>query len=104
MYEDAFGEQPGTYGVALYEQVMVYADALAAVGDPAERLAIGQAIGAIDKQTAMGRLRFDPATHLAVQGEDGIPIQFYQIQDGERVLFYPPQYATGTFVRPDWMN
>jgi branched-chain amino acid transport system substrate-binding protein len=103
-YTAAFGNAPGAYGPALYEQVYLYAEALAQVGDPAKRLEIGAAIGAVDKQIASGRLRFDPATHLAVQGNDGIPIQFFQIWDGERVLFYPPAYATGAFRMPPWMQ
>lgn len=103
-YEARFGTTPGTYGVALYEMVMIYAAALEEVGDPFDRLAIGAAIGASDTQTAAGRVRFDPATHLAVQGDDGIPIQFYQIRDGERILFYPPLYATGAFEQPHWMQ
>lgn len=103
-YEAAFGNAPGTYGAALYEQVLIYANALKEVGDPADRLAIGAAIGASTTQTAMGAVQFDPATHLAVQSNDGIPLQFYQIQDGERALFYPPVYATGEFVEPAWMK
>ncbi|MEM7445297.1 MAG: ABC transporter substrate-binding protein [Pseudomonadota bacterium] len=103
-YEDAYGNEPGTYGPALYEQVMIYAAALEQVGDPEDRVAIGEAIGATNVQTAMGRVQFDPATHLAVQSNDGIPIQFYQIRDGERVLFYPDIYATGDFVEPSWMQ
>lgn len=103
-YETAFGNAPGTYGAALYEQVLIYANALKEVGDPADRLAIGAAIGASTTQTAMGAVQFDPATHLAVQSNDGIPLQFYQIQDGERALFYPPVYATGEFVEPAWMK
>ncbi|MFK7751081.1 MAG: ABC transporter substrate-binding protein [Sedimentitalea sp.] len=103
-YETAFGNAPGTYGAALYEQVLIYANALAEVGDPSDRLAIGQAIGASTTQTAMGAVQFDPATHLAVQSNDGIPLQFYQIQDGKRALFYPPVYATGEFVEPAWMK
>jgi len=103
-YEAAYGNEPGTYGPALYEQVMIYAAALESTGDPENRLAIGAAIGASDTQTAMGRVRFDPATHLAVQSNDGIPIQFYQIDEGKRVLFYPPIYATGEFREPAWMN
>lgn len=103
-YAAAFGNEPGTYGVSLYEQVLLYADALAEVGGPDDRLAIGAALAATDKQTAMGRLRFDPATHLALQSNDDIPIQFYQIRDGERILFYPEQYATGAFVQPSWMD
>lgn len=103
-YVDAYGNEPGFYGIALYEQTMLYADALEAVGDPADRLAIGEWIGAADKQTAMGRLRFDPETHLAVQGDDGIPLQFFQIVDGERILFSPDEYATGSFMTPPWME
>lgn len=103
-YEARFGNEPGTYGAALYEQVLIYASALSEVGDPSDRLAIGAAIGASETQTAMGKVMFDPATHLAVQSNDGIPIQFYQIQDGNRALFYPAVYKTGEFVEPAWMN
>lgn len=103
-YKAAYKVEPGSYGVMLYEQVMVYADALAKVGDPGKRPEIGAEIGKSDKQTAMGRTRFDPATHLAVQGKDGMPIQFYQIQDGNRVLFYPKEYANGEFKQPAWMK
>lgn len=103
-YKAAYNVEPGSYGVMLYEQVMLYADALAKVGDPAKRKEIGEEIGKADKQTAMGRTRFDPATHLAVQGKDGMPIQFYQIQDGNRVLFYPKEYAGGEFKQPVWMK
>lgn len=103
-YEAAYGNEPGTYGAALYEQVLIYADALAKVGDPTMRKEIGKAIGATSKQTAMGRIQFDPATHLSVQSNDGVPIQFYQIRSGERVLFYPDVYATGGFEQPSWMK
>ena len=103
-YKAAFGNEPGTYGPALYEEVLIYADALAKVGDPSKRKEIGAAIGKTNKQTAMGKMQFDPATHLAVQSNEGIPIQFYQILDGERVLFYPDVYATGNFNQPGWMK
>jgi branched-chain amino acid transport system substrate-binding protein len=103
-YAAAYGTEAGAYGPSLYEQVYLYADALAQVGDPAKRLEIGAALGAADKQIASGHLRFDPATHLAVQGNDGIPIQFFQIWDGQRVLFYPDAYATGAFKMPPWMK
>ncbi|HMS93701.1 MAG TPA: ABC transporter substrate-binding protein, partial [Tabrizicola sp.] len=53
-YSDKFGVEPGTYGAALYEQVHIYAAALAEVGDPSDRVAIGNAIGASTTKTAMG--------------------------------------------------
>ena len=103
-YKDKYGTEPGSYGPQLYEEVMIYADALKKVGDPTKRLEIGKAIGETHKRTASGMLSFDPKTHLAVQGNDGIPIQFFQIWDGQRVLFYPASYATGEFRMPPWMK
>lgn len=103
-FKARWGVESGTYGVALYEQAYIYFDALAKVGDPAKRKEIGAAIGATDKKTAQGRVAFDPATHLAKQGDDFIPIQFYQIQDGNRVLFSPEAYKTGEFQKPAWMK
>lgn len=103
-YKAAYGKEPGPYGAALYEQVLIYADALAKVGDPSKRKEIGAIIGKTSKQTAMGRISFDPKTHLSLQNNDGVPIQFYQIRDGKRYLFYPDRYATGSFVQPPWMK
>jgi len=103
-FKKRWGVDSGSYGVALYEQAQIYFAALAKVGDPAKRKEIGAAIGASDIQTAEGRIVFEPATHLAKQGNDFVPIQFYQIWKGERVLFYPPAYATGEFREPDWMK
>ena len=103
-FTEAYGVEPGVYGPALYEQVYLYADALEQVGDPADRDAISAALAATDKETAMGRLRFDPATHLAVQGEEGIPILFFQLREGERILFSPDEYATGEFQAPSWIG
>jgi branched-chain amino acid transport system substrate-binding protein len=103
-YKAKYGNVPGMYGALLYEEVYLYAEALAKVGDPTKRLEIGKAIGAMEKQTSSGKLRFDPATHLAVQGDDAIPIQFFQLWDGKRDLFYPGAYATGEFRMPPWMK
>ncbi|WP_163847195.1 ABC transporter substrate-binding protein [Pseudooceanicola aestuarii] len=103
-YVEAYGNEPGTYGPMLYEEVMLYADALKAVGDPQDRVAIGEYIGSASKETAAGLIEFDPETHLAVQGDAHIPLQFYQIQDGKRVLFAPEGYANGAFMTPPWMD
>jgi branched-chain amino acid transport system substrate-binding protein len=103
-FKTRWGVESGTYGAALYEQAYIYFDALEKVGDPTKRLDIAAAIGATDKQTAQGRVVFDPETHLARQGDDYIPIQFYQIWDGERLLFSPEKYKTGDFQQPAWMK
>ena len=103
-FEDKYGVKTGSYGASLYEQVYIYAEALEKVGDPTKRLEIGKLIGETDKQIASGKLKFDPATHLAVQGDDAIPIQFFQLWDGERILFSPAAYASGEFRAPPWMK
>jgi len=103
-YEATYHNEPGSAALMLYEQVMIFADALKKVGDPAKRDEIGAAMAKTDKVTAVGRVTFDPATHLSVQDNDHVPIQFYQIQDGKRVMFYPPHYKTGDFTQPSWMK
>jgi branched-chain amino acid transport system substrate-binding protein len=82
----------------------VYFDAVRKAGDPSDHKAIEKALSETDKQIAAGRLKFDPATHLAMQGDDYIPITFFQIWDGERILISPAKYATGAFKTQPWMQ
>ncbi|MBV9749048.1 MAG: ABC transporter substrate-binding protein [Acetobacteraceae bacterium] len=103
-FKKRYGVESGPYGVGLYTMINIYFDALRKVGDPANHEAIAAAIGATDKMTAEGRVKFDPKTHLAIQGEDYIPIQFLEIWNGKRVLISPPKYATGEFQLPPWMK
>jgi branched-chain amino acid transport system substrate-binding protein len=103
-FKDEYKVESGSYGAALYESVLIYADALRRVKDPTNRLAIGRALGATNKQIASGRLVFDPKTHLARQGDTFIPLQFYQLWEGNRVLINPTRYATGKFQAPPWMK
>ena len=103
-FKAKYGVESGSYGVSLYEEVMLYVDALKKVGKPDDHAAIGAALGATDKQTSLGRIVFDPATHLARQGDDYVPLQFYQLRQGERVMVSPPAFATGSFELPPWMK
>lgn len=103
-FEDLYGTKSGAYGVGLYEMTNIYFDALKKVGDPTDHEAIGKAIGQTDKKVAEGTIKFDPKTHLSIQGENYIPITFFQIQDGKRLLIRPAQYATGEFMLPPWMK
>ncbi len=104
-YEAKFGFESGPYGVGLYEMANFYFEALAEVGDPADRKAIANAIGQIKRPTAAGNLEFDPETHVALQSDDHIPVSFWQIQEnGARVLIEPGKYANGAFMLPPWMS
>ncbi|MEM9048769.1 MAG: ABC transporter substrate-binding protein [Pseudomonadota bacterium] len=104
-FVEKYGREPGPYGTGLYEMGWIYFDALAKTGDPADREAVAAAIGTIKKPTAAGNLEFDPATHVAIQSNDHIPVSFWQIQtDGARVLFEPNVYANGSFQLPPWLQ
>ena len=103
-YREAYGSEHGAYGAGLYEQTWVYFDALEAVGDPTDHDAIGIAIGQVTKEIAQGFLEFDPATHVAIQADDRIPVTFFQIQDGAGVLIAPAQFAAGEYATPSWID
>ena len=84
---------------------LIYFDALEKVGDPTDHEAIGAAIGETSKETAAGFVEFDPATHVALQSNDHVPVSFWQIQEGgARVLIEPEKYATGAFITPPWLK
>ncbi|GAA4083006.1 ABC transporter substrate-binding protein [Nocardioides kongjuensis] len=106
-FRDAYGTDPGLYGVMSYEQVMLWAKAVeSSGGDPLDKEAVGEAIGTtVMSGTAMGTIRFDQQTHLAVaDDEDGMPLQFFEIQDGRDTLLGPAQWADGEFQQPTWFK
>jgi len=101
-FKQRYGVESGAYGIGLYEMMNIYFDALKKVGDPAKHKEIAAAIGATDKMASEGRIQFDPETHLAIQDDAHIPILFFQIWKGQRVLITPGQYANGEFQLPPW--
>lgn len=103
-FEDKYGVASGVYGVGLYEMANMYFEALKEVGNPDDHKAIGKAIGKIKRATVAGNLEFDPATNVAIQSNDHIPVSFWQIQNGKRFLIEPSKYANGDFKLPPWMK
>jgi branched-chain amino acid transport system substrate-binding protein len=103
-FKDKYGVESGTYGLALYEIANLYFDALKSGIEPDDHAAVMDALAKTDKQVVAGRLKFDPATHLAMQGDEYIPLTFFQIWDGNRVLIAPEKYATGEFKPQPWMQ
>lgn len=103
-YKARWGAEGGPYGVMLYEMAWHYFKALEQVKDPSKHEAIGKAIGAMTLDSAQGKMAFDQKTHLALQDDAHVPLQFYQLWNGDRVLLSPAQYATGEFRLPPWMK
>lgn len=96
--------ESGTYAYINYEMVNTYFDALKKAGDPTNHEAVMKALSETDRQTSLGHLKFDPATHLSMQGDEYIPITFFQVWDGKRILISPEKYATGEFKTQPWMK
>ena len=95
----------GYYAVGSYNEMMLYAYCVHKVGDPTNRTAIGKCFGTLNIDAPAGPLKFDPKTHLALAGPNYESIQFYQFQNGQRVLVYPPQYSLGKHVqKPPWFK
>ena len=103
-FEERYGVASGAYGVGLYEMANMYFMALREVGDPKDHEAIGNALGKMEVDSVAGPIAFDPATHVALQDEDHVPVTFWQIWDGERSLIKPDKYANGEFKLPPWMT
>ena len=65
--------------------------------------AISQCIGGLEMETLAGFLTFDQETHLAIQGPEFYPVQFYQLWEGERIQIEPNRFATGdSRYHPGW--
>lgn len=103
-YEERFGVPSGTYGVALYEMTQLYFNAVSEVGDPTDRRAVADAIGRQKRETVSGLIEFDPQTHVAIQSDSHVPVSFWQIWDGKRLLVGPERYAAAEFRLPPWMD
>lgn len=102
-YMAEYGYDSSIYGYICYEMVYLYADLLEKVGDPMDYAAINAELAMTDKDMVHGRVKFDPETHLSIQGDGYLPIQFYQIWEGDRVTIYPQEFATGESQTPPWM-
>ncbi|MEM6440000.1 MAG: ABC transporter substrate-binding protein [Pseudomonadota bacterium] len=103
-YEARYGVESGAYGVGLYEMTNLYFNALREVGDPTDREAIGEAIGRQKQVTVAGNIEFDPATHVALQSNDHVPVSFWQIRDGQRLMVGPEKFSAAEFELPPWMT
>ena len=95
----------GYFSVAGYNAAQLYALCINQGNDPSDRMAIGTCIGKLDVDTPSGRLAFDPATHLARQGNDYMPTLFYQLQaDGKPAIIAPESVAQAPFITSPWMK
>ena len=103
-YEEEYGHRGGYFTVIAYDQVMIYATCLEEVGTRRIAQPSANALAGWRWRPWPVFLTFDQETHLAIQGPEYYPIQFYQIWEGERIQIEPDKYATGSFQVPPWMG
>lgn len=100
-----FGREPGLIYVASpYDMVMMWAEAVRAVGDPEDYRSICDYFLEHPYTGFCGTYVFDPEDHGASCSDDTVPLHFNQIQEGKRVLFLPVQYKEGDFQLPPWIE
>jgi branched-chain amino acid transport system substrate-binding protein len=92
------------YPAGMWDVMQLWKKAVEAVGDVEDYRAIVDYIEKNPYEGFCGKYVFPPETHIAVSGDDAIPIHYFQIQDGKDVQFAPEKLATGEFVVPKWIK
>ena len=106
-YEKRWGVEPEGYGTASsYVGVYVLADAIERAGslDPDS---LASALEQTDMMSVYGRIRFNPTDHqvrASYDPQEGAVSTWFQWQDGQRVVVWPPTIATGTISVPPWIT
>lgn len=104
-YEKRWNEKPNPYGGFVYDAMYLAADAMKKAKDPFSHEEVANILNDKDYSfTGMiGTYRFDPTTHLALSGKEGIPFATYQESaGGEHVVISPKDLAQGEFKLPPW--
>jgi branched-chain amino acid transport system substrate-binding protein len=109
-YAAKFGAQPGWANAGgCYDEVNVWAAAVAVSGDPKNYKAVAKATESVIWRGTTGSISF--VDHTGVQfpaqtadASVGQPHIIVQIQDGTQKVVSPSPFTSGTFVLPSWMR
>lgn len=109
-YATKFGVPPGWANAGgCYDQVNVWAAAVALAGDPKNYTGVAKATESVIWRGTTGSISFENHTgrQFPAQTPDaslGQPHIIVQIQDGQQKVVSPAPYTSGTFVLPSWMR
>jgi branched-chain amino acid transport system substrate-binding protein len=109
-YATKFGAQPGWANAGgCYDEVNVWAAAVAIAGDPKNYKAVATATESVIWRGTTGSISFENHTgrQYPAQTSDaslGQPHIIVQIQDGVQKVVSPTPFTSGTFVLPSWMR
>jgi branched-chain amino acid transport system substrate-binding protein len=109
-YEAKFGQTPGFANApGGYDQVWVWAKAVALAGDPFDYQKVAQLTENGIHRGTTGGSSFENHGGRCYPWQVNDPSlgqshTIYQIQNGEQVLVFPDPYATGEFQTPPWVG
>lgn len=106
-YTARWGVEPEGYGAASsYSAVYVLKEAIERTGS-VEPDALAAALERTDMESVYGRLRFDENDHQVIASYDpseGAVSSWFQWQDQDRVVIWPPTIARGNVQLPPWIE
>ena len=109
-YAARFGAQPGWANAGgCFDQVNVWAEAVALCGDPKNYKAVAKATESVIWRGTTGSISFEnhSGRQFPAQTSDaslGQPHIIVQIQDGVQKVVSPAPFTSGNFVLPSWMR
>ena len=103
-WQQAYGDQaPLSIGAQVYDEVMVWADAVKRAGSATDYKAVKQALKASDYAGVTGRLSFNEQYYIT-GGDDTQPVQLLQAQNGQVVPLMIGSQKVSEFVKPAWLK
>ncbi|HET7410472.1 MAG TPA: ABC transporter substrate-binding protein, partial [Paracoccaceae bacterium] len=106
-FKERYGNYPSYAGYTTYDEVYIIADAIERAGTT-EPDALVEALEKTDYTGTIGQIQFygkdDRFTHGIKFGEGGVQGLLLQYQDGEQVVIWPEDLATGKLKFPDYMD
>ncbi len=111
-YKAAHGQEPGfSASGSTYDMTMVWRNAALGVNDPADGAAVAARVRESIYRGVCGTYRYDPADltippypEVTKDASLGMPHLYFQIQDGEHVVFGPDSHSNGQFQLPPWFS
>ncbi len=105
-FQDKYGELPGLSIVGtVYDGVHLWAKAVEEAGDPDDYDAVSEAIFGLRYRGVNGTYAFTDGNIVpAADPDQGLPMFFFQIQDGELALLSVGSQQMGSFAPPPWIR
>jgi len=93
---------PFSIGAAIYDELMLWAEAVRQVESVDDHEAINEAIRTMDYEGVTGVYRFNDDQYVSV-GDDTLPSHLLQAQGDSHVQLFIGTQKNADFVRPEWL-